>query len=397
MSGKLLVFVPYQDSDNFYSDGILTREYSLLYYFYLNGFHNVLNIKKPRTILDKKKYDINPLYYPKNSIEYNVKNILDRSKTIQSQTIFSFNQLLLKRGWWINSYLSDLDNLKECLSNYSEVLVYSNNPFAYKLLNYLKEKGCKIYFDVMDNFAIHPSLSRIEQNYALKGYRNIFKFADVLSANSLQSCKYMSNQGAGHIHLVKNGVFFNTRFIPTLLDAYPQINQIRKSKEKYKNIVGYVGKLGKRIDANLVEKVVKGCSNSLFVFVGPFLTGQMSKKLEQIIKQEKNIIHLAAIPSAYVFTLLNEFDILMIPHSVGKNENGGDPLKLYQYLTTNLPIITTSILGVDEFKNYIKITDDANVWCDYINNSYKEGNILNRKELPIDWNNRLIKLKSEIF
>ena len=64
---------------------------------------------------------------------------------------------------------------------------------------------------------------------------------------------------------------------------------------------------------------------------------------------------------------MNEFDVLSIPHSVGKNENGGDPLKLYQYLTRRKPIITTPILGVAEFDKYIEISNSVERWVEFIN------------------------------
>ena len=35
---KVLVFIPYQDSDNFYSDGIMTREYAMLYLLWNAGY-----------------------------------------------------------------------------------------------------------------------------------------------------------------------------------------------------------------------------------------------------------------------------------------------------------------------------------------------------------------------
>ena len=56
MKEKTLIFIPYQDTDNFYSDGIMTREYAMLYMLYQAGYKKVINVKKPRTFLDKKNY-----------------------------------------------------------------------------------------------------------------------------------------------------------------------------------------------------------------------------------------------------------------------------------------------------------------------------------------------------
>ena len=121
--------------------------------------------------------------------------------------------------------------------------------------------------------------------------------------------------------------------------------------------------------------------------MGPYLKGQMNKDLVELFETQNNVLHLEGVPSAYVYTMLKEFDILMIPHSVGKNENGGDPLKLYQYLTQNKPIITTAILGVDEFKKYIEISNSKETWSTYIHNC--GGNFEQYNEDGISWEKRI--------
>ena len=55
---------------------------------------------------------------------------------------------------------------------------------------------------------------------------------------------------------------------------------------------------------------------------------------------------------------LIKFDILSIPHSVGKKENGGDPLKLYQYLTRKKYIIREQTFQ----KLSLKLKNSQNSW-----------------------------------
>ena len=129
-----------------------------------------------------------------------------------------------------------------------------------------------------------------------------------------------------------------------------EIRKIREAKQKYTKCVGYIGKLGLRLDAELIDGVTSACPEILFVFVGGYLKGQINEKLIKIFENRDNVLHIDAVPSAFVYSILNEFDVLSIPHAVGKAENGGDPLKLYQYLTRNKPIITTDVGGMrDQF------------------------------------------------
>lgn len=385
MQDRRIIFVPYQDSDNFYSDGILTREFAMLYLLWKSGYKSVVNVKKPRTILDRKHYTINEFFYPEGTIENQVKKILDKSKTFQYLPLLSVSQIKNKREWWEKGYLKIVEELKQSITDSSECVVYSDNPFAVLLLEILKKNGCKIYFDIMDNFAIHPSLTKKERMAALKAYKRILSFSDYVSANSQQTCEYMAKYSNKEIVLVKNGVFLQNNIKGDITCS--QICEIRNKKRNFKRVVGYIGKIGKRLDDGLIDYVSRNTADTLFVFVGPLLNGQMNDTLINIFKTRDNVLHIGGIPSAYVYSMLDEFDILMIPHSVGKNENGGDPLKLYQYLTRNKPIITTGILGVDEFKDIIKITNEYDEWVKFI--SEPEFKQANHKECCYSWESRI--------
>lgn len=390
MKEKVLVFIPYQDVDNFYSDGILTREYAMLYLLWNAGYKKVVNVKKPRTCLDRKRYKINESFYPDGTIECKIKYILDKSITVQMLPFFNLKQLIAKRGWWVEEF--DKYERLLTLETDKEYLIYSDNPFAWKLIRHLHDAGCKVFFDVMDNFAIHPSLNEKERKVALDGYKNVFKSSDIISANSQQTCEYMQQYADQKIILVKNGVFPNNSAENPL--AIEAVQQIRKEKKKYRNCVGYIGKLGLRLDADLIDSVSEQCSDTLFVFVGGYLKGQINKKLLDLFENRENVIHIDSVPSAYVYPILDEFDILSIPHSVGKNENGGDPLKLYQYLTRNKPIITTPILGVEEFKQYITIDGNADKWVLFIKSNNKI--IKEIDSIAFSWETRILPIMKEI-
>ncbi|MCF0125820.1 MAG: hypothetical protein HUJ68_08740, partial [Clostridia bacterium] len=322
---------------------------------------------------------------PNGSIEFNLKKIIDNSLTVQYKKKFSMEQIAKKRIWWTKGYKSIASTISKHLDfEKNEYLVYSNNPFAYELISILKNLGCNIYFDVMDNFSIHPSLLNNERQEALKGYINVFKNADIISANSEQTCNYMKEYTQKKVHLVKNGVFTSNEIQKNDLE---QFHRLVEYKNKYKKCIGYIGKIGKRLDADLIEKISKAKPDYLFVFVGYYLKDQVNPKLTRLFKEDNNVIHINGIPSAFVYKFMNEFDILTIPHSVGKNENGGDPLKLYQYLTRNKPIITTPILGVSEFKDYIKISDSPEEWINFIKNPNSLQKEVNTENFS--WNKRL--------
>ena len=326
---KSLIYIPYHDADNYFEDGILTRESAVLYMLYMHGLTLVTSIKKPRTVLDKKRYMIHEDYYPAGTIEEKVKKIFDESESIQFSPFISVSQVLKRRKWWVDGYERTIDMIDPGKLLGNKTLVYSDNPFAYKILKSLKEKDCKIYFDAMDNFAIHPSLNRAEKRAALQGYCEILNFADFSSANSMQTCDYLEDKTGRRPMLIKNGVFVDSEASDISgLNAYKQIIE---KKTHFEKCVGYIGKIGARLNSDLIDTITGCCKDVLFVFVGPCLKDQKSYKLNQVLHGKDNILMTGGIPSAYVHSILDQFDVLMIPHAVGKAENGGDPEKLYHY------------------------------------------------------------------
>ncbi|WP_264739734.1 hypothetical protein [Cytobacillus firmus] len=368
---KSLIFIPYHDIYDYDNSGIMTREYAMLLLFLESGIKDLYCIGKPRTLLDAKYYHEKNIY-PELSYEYFLKQQINESKKLRYFTYLNSDVFLKKRSWWPDGYNMLIKKLEKEKIDFENTILYSNNPFAYGLIEYFHKKGATIIFDMMDNFYEHPSLNEQERNTALKGYSLITKIATFFSCNSIaikQFCKTSFNMDP---ILIKNGVF-----PPRLLKGLeiPQYTTFLNEKKKYKRTVGYIGKLGLRIDEKLIAKLSKQCPDTLFVFIGPHLKDQKNKQLMNVLNSQKNILYLGPVSSVYIYSFLTNFDVLSIPHAVGERENGGDPLKLYQYLNTKKPIITTAILGVDEFKDSIKITNEHKEWIKYINNEeYKFSN-----------------------
>lgn len=384
---KKLIFIPYHDIFDFTNTGILTREYSILKFFKDQGIQEVYFVSKPRTLLDKK--DLNSMGFPSNSIEFEVHQEILKSKKFRYETLINMSLFFKKRGWWIEGYKRTILNMKKENIDYKNTIVYSNNPFSYSLLEYLKEQGAIVYFDMMDNFAIHPSLSINEKNTAEICYRKIFFVSDFVTCNSNSIVTFCVDKFNKTPILIKNGVFPIKNNIDIIDEEIKKkFDMVTGLKKQYVSIVGYIGKLGLRLDEKLIESIVKKNPKVLFVFVGPSLNGQVNKSLENLFMKYKNMITLGSISSCYINNFLDIFSILMIPHSVGEYENGGDPLKLYQYLNVGKPIITTGIEGVDEFKDIITISNDIEVWNHFIKNKTDSYNIPS----SIYWEDRLSPL-----
>lgn len=360
---KNLLFIPYQDIYDFDNTGIMTREYAMLWLLLDKKIEKLYCIGKPRTLLDAKYYNKNN-DFPENSYEYVLKQKINDSIHLRYFSYLNTDIFLKKRSWWPKGYNKLIDKIDKEKLDFENTIIYSNNPFSYGFIEFCHNKGATIIFDMMDNLNTHPSLNEYEQNTAFEGYSAIAKIADFFSCNSVSIEEFCKSHFRINPILIKNGVF--PPRTAEFLDL-PQIETLDKEQKKYKRTVGYIGKLGMRIDEKLVSEICDQCPDTLFVFIGPHLKDQKNTKLINLFKTKKNLLELGPLSSVYIYSFLNRFDVLSIPHAVGERENGGDPLKLYQYLNIEKPIITTPILGVDEFKSLIKITNDSIEWIKYIN------------------------------
>ncbi len=392
---KNLIFIPYQDIYDFTNSEILTREYSILNFFIEQNIENYYFISKPRTALDKKK--MKNTIFPEESIEFKVLEKIKISKKIRYETVITLKLFSRKRGWWIDGYRKTIELLTNENIDYKNSVVYCNNPFAIDLLRELKEQGAIIYFDMMDNLSVHPSLNEFEQETSKKLYEQAFEISDFKSCNSKEIQLFCEEEFEEQVILIKNGVFPATINIKNKTrEVNEKYTYIKQLSSQYKQLVGYVGKLGLRLDDNLIKTVANKNPDSLFVFIGPHLKGQKNNKLIDVFDECDNVISVGSIPSCYIYDFLELFDILTIPHAVGEYENGGDPLKLYQYLNSKKPIITTNIAGVDEFKDYIEISNDPIIWNSFLQKNKSKEKADYQPPKSIYWSERLEPLLSFI-
>lgn len=361
----------------------------MLYLLIEAGHELCAVINKPRTILDAKSINIDYSRFPYGSVEADVLQVLKGACDISPKRLMSIKQLTSKRGWWVDAYLSALDQLPE---NLTEYLIYTNTPFSWKLVKALKKRGARVFFDSMDNMITYPHFLSSEKRAAKEGYGELLTFADFACANSQRTVDFFNAMFGKSVELVKNGVF-----LPRSIDSsgIEQVKVIESAKAAYKCCAGFIGKFGLRIDHRFIGELADANPSCLFVFIGLELEGQC-EEFNKVVLDHPNILKLPSLPSAYVYGVLDEFDALMIPYSVGDNENSGDPLKLYQYFMTGKPIACTPIREVGEYANHVLISDDAREWSMLLATLPAESQDYSEILESISWQKRAASLLNSI-
>ncbi|ALJ19069.1 glycosyltransferase [Microbacterium sp. No. 7] len=228
-----------------------------------------------------------------------------------------------RRKWWVTS-LPDYRGFVD--GRPTPVIAW--NPFL-SLSSAWKEivaSGQPLVFDLLDDWTIHYAFESV-RGEVTEAYRRIFDHATAVTANSEATRDLARSFGRDDAQLVTNGCD-PERFATTSLATGP-------------TTVGYVGKIGRRVDLDLVLGVTSALPSVRFVFAGPILDAEY----EAPLKRQPNIELLGDVHYSKVPALLQTFDIGWVPHRVGEGEVGGDVIKTYEYRAAWLPVITTPVLG----------------------------------------------------
>ena len=185
-----------------------------------------------------------------------------------------------------------------------------------------------LVFDSLDNWLIHPVLRR-EAEAATAAYARMLPISSSVVASAEASAAILQ-RWAPSVEIIPNGV---------------DPERFRAPSERADDlpvgpIVGYAGKLGRRIDTGLVEAVADLLPAVTFLFVGPQLDASTRS-----LGRRSNIRLLGDRHPDVLPRYVSAFDIAWIPHRVGDGESGGDPIKLYEYVAARRPILTSKIDG----------------------------------------------------
>lgn len=229
-----------------------------------------------------------------------------------------------KRHWWVRS--AGAYPALPALAEGAAAVVW--NPFlalAPATANPFSSPGL-VVLDLLDDWTIHYAFSSIRPQVE-RAYASAFAAADHVTANAEGTAELARRFGRDDVHLLPNGVDperFST-----------------DSEATGPTTIGYVGKIGRRLDLDGIIATVRARPGDQFVFAGPILDDEYRAPLSQL----PNVALLGDVHYDDVPRLLTTFDVGWVPHRVGAGEVGGDVIKTYEYRAAGLPVLTTPVEG----------------------------------------------------
>ena len=172
--------------------------------------------------------------------------------------------------------------------------------------------GQPLAFDLLDDWSVHFAFEGVRAEVD-RAYRTLFDAASIVTANAEGTVELARRYGRHDVVLLPNGCD------PERFDA--------ASAATGAVTVGYVGKIGRRLDLDLIVGAARTLPHVRFVFAGPILDAEYRRPMES----QPNIELLGDVHYDDVPHLLTRFDIGWVPHRVGEGEVGGDVIKTYEY------------------------------------------------------------------
>ena len=177
------------------------------------------------------------------------------------------------------------------------------------------------------------------------------------------------------------------------LEIFSRVSHEKKKDNK--PVFGFIGMLQECIDYDCIEKLAKAYPQGEIIIIGKTLPGVDISAL----KNYPNIKFLGLIPQTELPKYISKFDVCLNVFREGRLSKDVSPLKLYEYLATGKPIVSTKEpLQVKDFSDVVYIAENADdfvVKCEEALNENDQEKIKKRIEYAkaCSWDERVNRME----
>ncbi len=135
--------------------------------------------------------------------------------------------------------------------------------------------------------------------------------------------------------------------------------------------LGYIGTISQRTDIGLIEHVARTRPDWEIL-----IAGRQDVSLNEFgLLNLPNVRYLETIPYQELPSFLKSLDVCLIPHKNTDYCKSMSPLKLFQYLASGKPIVSTNIDGLERLKEHILIGETYGDFVECIEHALREDTV----------------------
>lgn len=274
-----------------------------------NLFHNHSKEKRPSNIVFKKYFRL-PLYNPIKRNSYKIFDFINRCLMCLFLRIKQYDYI------WVSSIVS------------------------YSHMERLLPKHTKLIYDCMDDELEFPHVCnnsharKMLAEYEIK----LINRADyvICSAENLKQLIISRTKINRHIHVINNATVF-----PEKSNKLEYRDKFKIDRSKHSIL--YIGTIAKWIDFNSIIELLNYDSQLICYFIGPLDTN--------LIKHDR-IVHLGRCLHSEIWGIMKQTDVLIMPFVLNPLIESVNPVKLYEYIWAERPIIATRYKETMKFDDY---------------------------------------------
>ena len=217
-------------------------------------------------------------------------------------------------------------------------IVWISSP---ELFEYLpKHLSSRLIYDCMDDVLAFPrNVSRRNSLAASEQELISASFLVFCSSNNLRD-KLIARTG----HAEKYFVIHNA-FEPSAFSSVSEKTELGKKVGAY--VLGYVGTISSWLDFEALIKIVNEFTSVEIHLMGPI------ENLGMVLPQHGRIKYLGAVRHEDIQTRVSGFDALIMPFQVTELIQSVDPVKLYEYVFFDKPIVSVRYPEIERFSDFV--------------------------------------------
>ena len=240
-------------------------------------------------------------------------------------------------------YLADVFAAKNVDLRRALFWIYPTNTYAPQLIRHFQP--ARVVADVEDDQREWPGVSEASRDRLTKNYRDILAAADAVMTNceSLRECMA--------------GFFGDIRLIPNGCDVDPpHVTPVNNAAfDEFIGFpgktIGFVGNLESKIDIVLLQKVAERFHDCQVVLLGSTHANPDTFALSR----NPNVRMPGVVPYPELDAWLRKFDVGLVPHLVTKLTRNMNPQKIYAYLSSGVPVVSTDISNIPRDTELVRI------------------------------------------
>lgn len=170
--------------------------------------------------------------------------------------------------------------------------------------------------------------------------------------------------------------------------------KLRDIRKQYDCVLEYYGALASWFDYDLVRSVAERNPNWVWVLIGKKIDNDMERAR---IETLPNVVYIPAVPYSELPSYIAGADILTIPFVLNNITESTSPVKLFEYMASKKPIITSDM---NECRKYasVHIYHDVDSFERLVQRSLEEQHdpgylsLLEREAQDNTWNSRALQI-----